>query len=746
MQNYKNNQVDLSNCDKEPIHIIGRIQPHGFLLVLDKVSFAIEQVSQNISNFLPIPSPEDLLGKPLQVLLSENEIPFDPKILLEPDHVDPNIFFLAGNQFFSFSHVSEFNIILECEPYTACADWEKIKHNHLLFQLHKRLNTLETIESLGETVAEVVMGILDYDRVDIMQFNSDWHTEVIAENCKDKLSSYLNHHFPASDIPVPARALLLQKPIRQIPDVNAKAVEIIPYYNPSTGSPANILKSELRNPSEIHLEYVRNMGVAATISFSIIVKGQLWGIISCHNIKPAFINVWNRQLCDLITKSFADAIAAVQEKKDVKQYELFKRNEQVIITDLKKYEDLISGLAQTDQNLLSFTQSIGAALVLNKEVFTFGITPSTSQVSNLISWLSGYTEEKVYSTRELSIVFPEAETYIEIASGLLALEISRYNQEYLLFFKPEVTESRIWAGNPEKPTIGEGMRIHPRKSFDKWKKVIKGKSLSWSVNEIEITQVFVKDLTAMQLRDQATELRKLNAQLETTAQLLTRKNNQLNDFGFIMSHNLRAPINNIQGLYDFYKMEPNEANAALAMDHIQGVLNNMSQTISDLNIIIKTRIEEQLPSEEVNLEEIIQKERQNLQTEMEQTEAYIKTDLQVSTLTFPKLYIESILHNFISNALKYCSPDRRPLVLIKTWTESGQVYLSVSDNGLGMDLVKVGNKLFGLYKTFHQHKHAKGLGLYLTKIQIESLGGQVSVQSELNKGSTFTVSFSTGKN
>ncbi|WP_026463841.1 ATP-binding protein [Adhaeribacter aquaticus] len=741
MLNYKNIQVDLSNCDKEPIHIIGRIQPHGFLLIINKHTFVVEQVSRNTPDFLPFSSAEDLLQKKIHDLLSDHEPAFNLNSLLEPDHANPDILFFGGKKFFGFSHISGNHIILECEPYTPYPEEEKIKHNHLLSQLHKQLAPLQTIESLGTTVCEAVRNIINYDRVDIMQFDTDWHTEVIAERCNENLDSYLRHHFPATDIPEPARNLLVQKPIRHIPDVNAEAIEIVPYYNPATGQPSNILKSELRNPSEIHLEYLRNAGVSATISFSIVVKGQLWGTLSCHNIKPAFLDVWKRQLCELITQIFADVIAAVQETRDIKQFEVFKKNEQALISDLSQYPELILGLTQTKQSLLNFTQSTGVALVLNKEVFTCGKTPSSSQINNLTSWLAQFTDEKVFSTRTLSLHFPEAAAYPEIASGFLALEISKFDREYLLFFKQEIKETRIWAGNPEKPTVSSDMRIHPRKSFEKWQEVVKGKSQPWNINEIEIAQIFVKDLTAIQLRNQANSMEQVNAQLNTTAKLLAVKNSQLKDIALIMSHNLRAPIANIEGLHSIYKDSPSETMANWVIDNLKEVADNMRGTITDLESIVNSRLDEQLRFEEVDLNQMIQKEIQNQGTILEESGGDVKTELDVPTFTLPKIYLESILHNFIFNAFKYRSPDRKLQILIKTWKEPGKVYLSITDNGLGINLEKAGDKLFGLYRTFHEHKQAKGLGLYLTKIQIESLGGQVSVQSELNVGTTFTITF-----
>jgi len=740
MQNYKDHQVDLSNCDSEPIHIIGRIQPHGFLLVIDATTQKIEQVSQNLQTFLEI-APDVILGKNLQELVTPEEYATLLDLLQPAQPVSPQLISWQGHPFFCFIHQSENKIILEGESYTASPDQEKLKYNNLLSGLNQRLSVLDNLQPAAEAVAEAYLTMLNYDRVEVIQFDPDWNSEVIAEARTARLNSYLGHHFPASDIPAQARDLLVKKHIRQIPNVHAKAVDIIPYYNPTTGAPTNIIQSELRNPSEIHLEYVKNMGVAATISFSILVKGKLWGLISCHNVAPIFITVWQRQIGDLIAKSFANIIQSMQEKRNVQQYNQFRRTEEMLIKQVNNYRDIRKGLFNPELNILQITESTGAALFLDNELTLFGNTPAYQEVEAIIEWLTEQNTDRIFCTRELTRSIHSASAYRKVASGLIALEISRYNKEYLMFFKPEIKETRIWAGNPEKPTLHQDNYLHPRLSFAKWEEVIKGKSLPWTLNEQEITQLLLKDVVAIRLRNQATQMETLNKELHVATETLQVKNKQLEDFAHIMSHNLRSPLVTIDGLHEFYTEEPNPENAAFAMERIKLVSINMAETIDDLNVILKTRLDQQIPVTKVLLAEVIEKEIQNLAAVIAQTQADIQLDLQVAAVMLPKIYVESILHNFISNALKYYSPNRTPIIVIRSWLEQNQVHISVIDNGLGMDLKKMGHKLFGLYKTFHWKENAKGLGLYLTKLQVDALGGSIKVVSEPGQGTTFTVSF-----
>lgn len=740
MLNYPNFKVDLSNCDKEPIHIIGRIQPHGLLMVIDRKSFSIEQVSANIADFVPDTEYQQWLGSSIFDFLPKKSRSWFETVFLATGN---GIIELGKRQFYGFNHISEDKIVLECEPYSNSSEQERLQQLEQLSLLKSQMNQLEDPFRIADLLAKEMQQYLDYDRVNVIRFDRNWNSEVIGESLKGNVDAFLGHRFPASDIPQVARNLLLRKTIRQIPDVKGKAVDILPYINPSSGTPTNILRSELRNPSEIHLEYLSNMEVRSTISFSIIAKDRLWGLVTCHNYKPVFIEAWKRRVCFLMTQSLASEIAFTQKSADLKTLKQLTQKRLTLVEALEKHGDLVSGLHRVQlHSLLTNGPHGGAAIVLNQALYTYGVTPSEAEIENIIHWLGAHNDEKVFHTRSLWKVFPEATMYKDQACGLLALEISKYNQEYLLFFKPEIPRVRVWAGEPEKPELKEGDYIHPRKSFEKWEEVVRGKSDKWSKNELDVAKTFVKDLTAFQLRDQAVSLKQLNSQLKMTAQRLQAQNSQLEDFSLIMAHNLRGPMNNILLLHEYYQEEPTEENSQFLLQKIPAIVENMITTMNDLNKLMDTRLEDEVPSEEVGLAELIQREWENLQTEeIQAAGAKLVADLKVPYVYLPKVYAESILHNFISNALKYRSSERRARIEVKTWEEAEDICLAVGDNGLGMDLNVVGDKLFGLYKTFHFHKQAKGMGLYLTKMQVEALGGKIRVESEPDKGTRFIVCF-----
>jgi chemotaxis family two-component system sensor kinase Cph1 len=744
MQKHDSQTFDLTDCDREPIHLIGKIQPHGWLLILDKETLLVEQASENAGDFLGIDL-TDILEKPIEKLLSPDEYTILKQQIFSGTTVSTCLITLRGKQFFGFIHASSGKIVLEGEPYEPIHANEVHSQFSLLAEQQLAINSLDTVEQITDAIVGAVQAITNYDRVVIFQFDQDWNAAVVAEKKKAGVHSFAGHHFPATDIPKPGRELMRVKPIRHIPDVKAPPVPIVFQSTSKDVKPLDLMRSELRYPSEIHLEYLMNMKVLGSLSISIITEGNLWGIISCSNEHPRHVNYWKRQLCDQLARACANKLLSSHEKRNYQWFEELKHLETALVHQIEGSESVFQGLFAHPLNLMAITEANGAALLLQHRTETIGITPDENQIQELVEWLSDRGSQAVYFTRTLSREFAPALDYKQSASGLLALEISRYNREYLLFFKAEINEKRIWAGEPLK-IVGNDFRIHPRKSFEQWEELIKGTSLPWRVNEIEITQLLLKDIIAIRLRNQAARLGDLSEEYQASAEGFKIKNKQLEDFAHIITHNLRSPLSNIQALCSIYESNPKEADVSFILNKILLASGNMMATINDLYVILKTRVGFQIRQEHVDVEEIIEKEVQNLSAVILQTGAEISLDLGVKHLSIYKLYLESIFHNLLSNALKYRAPERKPVIHIESWQDMGIIFISVRDNGMGIDLKKYGSKLFGLYKTFHQSNNARGLGLYLTKMQVESMGGSIAVESTPGTGTTFTVALGASHN
>lgn len=244
------------------------------------------------------------------------------------------------------------------------------------------------------------------------------------------------------------------------------------------------------------------------------------------------------------------------------------------------------------------------------------------------------------------------------------------------------------------------------------------------------------------LQEQNLALKEAKEELETLSNQLGRQNKQLLSFAHITSHNLRAPVSNLNSLLYFYNTSSSEEDKAMIFAKFETVIQHLSTTLEELIETLKIQEDTDIEGEELVFEEVYQKTKEILSGTILETQAQFNTNFnEVTKIHYPRTYLESIFLNLISNALKYRHPERQPLITINSALVDGRKVLRVQDNGLGIDLQKHGHKLFGLRKTFHRHAEAKGLGLFITKTQVEALGGEIKVYSEVNQGTTFEIFF-----
>lgn len=223
---------------------------------------------------------------------------------------------------------------------------------------------------------------------------------------------------------------------------------------------------------------------------------------------------------------------------------------------------------------------------------------------------------------------------------------------------------------------------------------------------------------------------------------LINKTKQLEDFAYITSHNLRSPVLNLALLLNFYKSEETEEGKQILLDKFEQTVEKLSETLNNLMDVLIIQQDSNKVKSKLKFETIFNKIKLDLDSFIAESNAEIIADFnEAPEIEFSKIYLESIMQNLLSNSIKYSSPERSPLIHIKSKYVEDKIHLTFSDNGLGIDLKKYGSKIFGLNKIFHKHPNAKGVGLFITKAQIDSMGGQIFVSSEINKGTTFTIIF-----
>lgn len=250
----------------------------------------------------------------------------------------------------------------------------------------------------------------------------------------------------------------------------------------------------------------------------------------------------------------------------------------------------------------------------------------------------------------------------------------------------------------------------------------------------------IKDVTeSKQIEEQ---LRKNIKELEVLSDHLVHQNKLFQDFTYITSHNLRSPLGNLSSLLKLYDLEKGEPEKAIIIEKIKVVSESLNNTMNDLGSTISLKGDLQKEIEEIGFNVQLFEVMQSLSVDLQEVEVEIKTDFSSAPhINYPKIYLESIFLNLLTNSLKYHSPSRKLVIEISTREQDDYIHLCWKDNGLGIDMAKYGNKLFGLKNTFHQHKDSRGIGLFITRNQIESLGGSISAESQVDKGCAFYLSF-----
>jgi light-regulated signal transduction histidine kinase (bacteriophytochrome) len=242
------------------------------------------------------------------------------------------------------------------------------------------------------------------------------------------------------------------------------------------------------------------------------------------------------------------------------------------------------------------------------------------------------------------------------------------------------------------------------------------------------------------LRSNAELILKQKLQLEEFNQHLENKNRQLSSFAHIASHNLRAPVSNLFMLRDLYKESTDLEDKAMLFSKVETVIGHLNETLNELIESVKIQGDEDITHDSIIFESVFDKTLIILDAQILDSKAVVTSNFsEIPNIEYPKLYMESIMLNLLSNSIRYRSPDRIPKIHLCTKINNNEIVLIVKDNGLGIDLKKHGHKLFGLNNTFHRHPDSKGVGLFMTKTQIETIGGSITVESEVDEGTTFEI-------
>ncbi|MGV3504069.1 MAG: GAF domain-containing protein [Adhaeribacter sp.] len=484
---------DSEFCGSLPLHLVNLIQPHGLLLVLEKKEYRIIQLSQNAQAWFNLPA-EDLLDQPLSDFISHESFADIQAKAGNQSHqvqVPFSFTFTANGRSLPVSalvHPKEEHLLIEMEqqpsglpPNSFIALYQQVKY------LTSLMKQAPDKESLAQLMAREFRTLSGFDRVLVYQFDPSWNGIVIGQDKVADMEDYLHLRFPASDVPRQARELYFRNPFRLIPNRDYEPVGMVPVINPHTQRFTDLADCSLRSVAKVHLEYMANMQIKASMSLPIIIGEQLWGLISCHHKSPSNPSYEMRSALELLAGIFSAQLEARERETAMGLQVQLKAVFAQLLDHLYSQQNLAEGLL-TGTMLLDLFGLSGAALLYDGEVYTSGTTPGTQEMKELAFWLRRQEIGQVYATDSLPRHYARSQDYKEVASGLLAVAIHPEQGEYLLGFRSEVEQTIAWGGNPHQAiqVAADGKTYHPRNSFAVYRETVKHTSLPWEAAELEV--------------------------------------------------------------------------------------------------------------------------------------------------------------------------------------------------------------------------------------------------------------------
>ena len=803
-------RLTLDNCDREPVHVPGYVQSHGCLLSVDADDLRVRQCSANVAEWTG-KGPDDILGRPLREVVGEATAervsqrvscdtppgsPIHVTTVQAPAGVDKAAHLdvvvhcnTAGRLIVEIDRCGQHVVAPssfradDCEePRPRLRPGERDYYG----EVRQAVAALQRAESLADfcrLTCEQVRGITGLDRVMVYRFAEDDSGHVLGEAVADELGSWLDFHYPASDVPLPARQIFRKIWLRPLPDARAAGVPLVPELDPDTGRPLDLTHAYLRGASPMYTEYLENMGVAMSLTMPLMRGDQLWGLIACHHYDgPRLVPQPVRAACEFLAQVVSLQLAAAEARdQDVYRDELRRQTDglmaqlAVAVRDQTAAFDL-HALFRDKPDLLSCLDATGVAVVRDGAWQTVGNTPEIAFLDGLLDWLADRESDRslgvehgIYGTAHLAGVYPPAAAHATEAAGLLAVPIGRGGRDWILWFRPEQVREVTWGGNPHEKRVElgpNGARLHPRASFALWRETVTGRSRPWLPVEVDaarrVRQAVLEFAVAhaerlgqlnRDLASSNADLAQANTSLAQANRDLAVSNAELDAFAYVSSHDLKEPLRGIFGyahhLREVYKDKLDEADRP-KLDALMRLSNRMNDLIDSLLAISRVGRTD-LNLEDVDLNEVLDDVLDLTGLNKDEPDAEVRVPRPLPTVRCDRVRVRAVLLNLVSNAAKY----RREGAEEKPWVEiawrrpdgGGPVEITVADNGIGIK-PRYHEQIFQIFKRLHaQNRYGGGTGAGLTIVKkiIERHDGRIWLESEPGRGSRFTFTLSPGR-
>ena len=738
--------INFERCEDEPIHIPESIQSYGFLIAFNYKDLKISIVSDNCESVFT----EPLIGKHFLEILSSDtneraflEETFDRvtktkirlpiKLHLKASMLEEG----AAIDYLAVVYDSGHNYVVELEPATEFRDTYSAEQFIKLYAMSiaPRFKEMTSLREMAQEMVSTIRYLTNMDRVVLYKFNDDYSGKVIAEAKADDMDSYQDLYFPASDIPAQARALYKTNWVRLTPDTELPPARLVPSTEESGREPLDLTRSLLRTFSPIHLQYIRNQGLRASFSISLVTDGELYGLISCHHREPSYIPQDVRLQCENLSQLFSWHLLAKEE--EIAKHKKYATDEAVdAMLDRIGPANPISRVVKSGEKaFLEALNSSGFVYYSQYETITLGSTLPIELIKEIFSKASNqggfpYTNDALYDD------YPEARQYG--IAGIMIIPLFEKKQYFTAWFRKETHRVQKWIGAEDEKSedAPKAQRLKPRASFTIHTRTIKGRSTSFDKADVDtanrLNRMFLVYALDVQER------------MHISIQELEKQDNYRNEFLATLAHELRNPLGPIMSGASILETVDDDKTRKRVTAIINRQAEYMSKLINDLMDVSRiTRGKVKLEFEKLSIQDVLSDSLEIVDQQVKAkkhniTVNYLEKDV---TVYGDKARLSQIFSNIIHNAAKYTSEQGRITVDIRE--EGVMVVVAVKDNGMGIPEDRL-KDVFNMFTQIEAHStHTKGglgIGLTLVSKLVMLHHGDVSVMSEgLGRGSTFEV-------
>lgn len=479
----------LRACESEPIHRIETIQSHGVLLAFDPADGRIVKASDN-TRALFGKEASDLIGQSLAQVIGVAQYERVRNMAPDNDWRPRRVLVLdlAGRPADALVYQAGELRVLELER-PEHDDFAQV-YARTFTPLRDALWSLDgetDLDRYMQRVVSMLRLLTGHDRVMMYRFDNNWDGEVIAEAALPGLGSFLGQRFPATDIPAQARELYRRNPSRLIADTHSRPVAII-----GSGAPLDLTWSELRGVSPVHVEYMKNMGVRASLSISLLRDGQLWGLIACHHYQPRWLPMRERELHEVLGHTISLKLSDLEHRRRDAERTRIRALLDDLTQELRAQHDLDAIFSTRANDIMALADATGIVIAFEGRHLRYGRTPAPAELDRLEDWLRTRPPAEIYHTESLPADFPEAAAWGDRAQGILVAPLEQGKLDYLMWLRPAVDRVITWGGQLDKQVVlRDGHpRLTPRQSFETWLEHHKDKSLPWMPIELEAANTF----------------------------------------------------------------------------------------------------------------------------------------------------------------------------------------------------------------------------------------------------------------